>query len=99
MVMTLSSTFSLRFSLVGAGLLLSLAVTPAPAAAQAMSAEQACTPDVFRLCSEHIPDRARITACLHAKRRALGPDCRRVFADRKPAKIGKGKKKKGARRS
>jgi hypothetical protein len=97
-VMTLSTACFPRLALPLAGLLLSLLVASAPAAAQGMSAEQACTPDVFRLCSEHIPDRGRITACLHAKRRALGPDCRRVFADAKPARAAKTKKKKARRR-
>src|SRR3954452_17941556 len=89
--MTLSAASFPRVSLVVACLLLGVAATSAPAAAQAMSAEQACTPDVFRLCSGHIPDRARSAACLPAKRRARAPDCRRVSADPKPAKIGTGK--------
>ena len=47
-----------------------------------IDARRACTPDVFRLCSEYIPNREQITACLHAKRRSLSPDCRMVFSGR-----------------
>jgi hypothetical protein len=37
--------------------------------------EQACTPDAMRLCSEFIPDRAKITACMMHKRRELSETC------------------------
>ena len=40
---------------------------------------RACKPDVFRLCSDYIPDRDKITACLKAHRKQLSPDCRAVF--------------------
>ncbi len=40
----------------------------------------ACTPDVFRLCKDFIPDHARITACLQRHRRMLSHDCRIVFS-------------------
>jgi len=42
-----------------------------------------CTPDVMRLCSAEIPDRARIIACMHRQRASLSPECRSVFG--KPA--------------
>lgn len=42
-------------------------------------ARRACTPDVFRLCSEFIPDATKITACLKAKRDQLSPACGKVF--------------------
>ncbi len=45
---------------------------------------RACTPDVFRLCGEFIPDATRITVCLQRKVRLLSPDCRVVFT--RPAK-------------
>ncbi len=53
-----------------------------PAFAQSHSAEDeaACTPDVMRLCSEYIPNREAIVACLVQKKREMSPDCSRVFA-------------------
>jgi hypothetical protein len=39
----------------------------------------ACTPDVFRLCGEQIPDTNRIVACLRQNTPALSDDCRAVF--------------------
>jgi hypothetical protein len=62
---------------VTAGLLTMLAVTAGstPALAQAADAADKCTPDVMRLCSEHIPDADRIVACLKAKRRQLSAPC------------------------
>ena len=37
--------------------------------------QQACTPDAMRLCSEFIPDRAKITACMMRNRRQLSEAC------------------------
>ncbi len=42
--------------------------------------QEACTPDVYRLCQAHIPDRDRIVACLRANRHKLSPACRKVFS-------------------
>jgi hypothetical protein len=39
----------------------------------------ACTPDVFRLCGEHIPDSNRIVACLKQNTPQLSGPCRAVF--------------------
>jgi hypothetical protein len=39
-------------------------------------AQQACTPDAMRLCSEFIPDVAKVTACMMAKRSQLSEACR-----------------------
>ena len=36
--------------------------------------QQACTPDAMRLCSEFIPDVAKITACMKAKHAQLSAD-------------------------
>jgi len=41
--------------------------------------EQACTGDAFRLCSAEIPDVARVTACMAAKKSQLSPGCRAQF--------------------
>ena len=38
--------------------------------------QQACTPDAMRLCSEFIPDVAKITACMKAKHAQLSAACR-----------------------
>jgi hypothetical protein len=40
------------------------------------AARQACTPDAMRLCSDVIPDVARVTACMKAKYRQLSQPCR-----------------------
>jgi hypothetical protein len=38
--------------------------------------QQACTPDAMRLCSQFIPDVAKITACMNAKHSQLSSTCR-----------------------
>jgi hypothetical protein len=43
--------------------------------AQAPDAEERCTPDVMRLCSEFQHDRDQIVKCLKAKRRQLSASC------------------------
>jgi hypothetical protein len=40
------------------------------------AARQACTPDAMRLCSDVIPDVARVTACMKAKSAQLSQACR-----------------------
>jgi hypothetical protein len=42
--------------------------------------EAACTPDVMRLCQEHVPNRQAIIACMVAKKSELGPECFAVFS-------------------
>jgi hypothetical protein len=37
--------------------------------------QQACTPDAMRLCSEFIPDVAKITACMKRKHAQLSAAC------------------------
>lgn len=39
----------------------------------------ACTGDVFRLCSSEIPNVDRIVACLKSKKASLSSACRSVF--------------------
>jgi paraquat-inducible protein B len=41
--------------------------------------QMACTPDVWRLCSEQVPDVGRITACLRQNTPQLSNNCRAVF--------------------
>ncbi len=45
-------------------------------------AQQACTPDAFRLCGQFIPDVGKITACLTRQKAQLSPECHKVFAGR-----------------
>jgi hypothetical protein len=58
--------------------LVCLAVGPAAAqgAPGQVDVRQACTPDAMRLCSDTIPDVAKTTACMKAKRAQLTPECR-----------------------
>ncbi|MBR0696874.1 hypothetical protein [Bradyrhizobium lablabi] len=41
--------------------------------------QMACTPDVWRLCGDQIPDVNRIVACLRQNRPQLSNNCRAVF--------------------
>ena len=63
-------------------LLAALLLTPTAAYAQhnGTQAEQdACTPDVFRLCQDFIPDEGAIVACLKTKRPQLSSACGSVM--------------------
>ena len=42
--------------------------------------QAACTPDVYRLCAQEIPDEDDIVACLIRKKRQLSPACFQVFS-------------------
>jgi hypothetical protein len=44
-----------------------------------MDQQMACTPDVWRLCFDRIPDVGRITACLRQNTAQLSGACRAVF--------------------
>ena len=41
--------------------------------------QMACTPDVWRLCSDQIPDVSRIVSCLRQNTPQLSNGCRAVF--------------------
>src|ERR1700742_4980832 len=41
--------------------------------------QMACTPDVWRLCSDQIPDVSRIVSCLQQNTPNLSSGCRAVF--------------------
>jgi hypothetical protein len=41
--------------------------------------QMACTPDVWRLCSDQIPDTGRIVSCLRQNTPNLSNGCRAVF--------------------
>jgi hypothetical protein len=42
--------------------------------------QQACTPDAMRLCADTIPDVAKTTACMKAKRAQVSKECRVAMA-------------------
>jgi hypothetical protein len=69
----------LRLAISTAGII----ATQAPAFAQeyrgTFEQQMACTPDVFRLCGEMIPDTNRIVVCLRANTPQLSGPCRAVF--------------------
>ena len=44
--------------------------------------QQACTPDVYRLCGQFIPNADRITICLKENRAQLQKPCHDVFFKR-----------------
>jgi hypothetical protein len=76
----------MRVNLTALGLAISMGcVTAAPNAVLSeeyrgtLEQQLACTPDVFRLCGEQIPDTNRIVACLRQNTPQLSGSCRAVF--------------------
>jgi hypothetical protein len=68
-------------SMLGGGGMAGTGGAPATAVPQVSdAARQACTPDVFRLCSNYIPNVGRITACMKAKYPQLSAPCRDAMA-------------------
>jgi hypothetical protein len=57
-------------------LFVALATVTGTTPTRAQSAADLCTPDVMRLCQDHIPDADKIVACLKAKGRQVSSDCR-----------------------
>jgi len=55
---------------------------PLPAFAQSQAEQEACTPDVMRLCQQAIPDARRVVACLVRSKLQLSPACSRVVRAR-----------------
>jgi hypothetical protein len=55
--------------------------------------QMACTPDVWRLCSDQVPDVGRIVACLRQNTPQLSNNCRAVFESQanaqKPPPVGR----------
>jgi Cysteine rich repeat len=64
-----------------AGLLLSIAAGSSANAQYRGTPEmqQACTPDVMRLCNDDVPDVDKIVACMKRNRANLSPACGAVF--------------------
>ena len=86
--------FRLRTISIVALLALGSSATAAGAEPSA-SDQEACTPDVFRVCSSAIPTESAIVACLNANVAQLSPQCRAVIDPPHPA----AKHKRRARRS
>jgi hypothetical protein len=53
---------------------------PYDRSATSQEEQQACEPDVYRLCNDYVPDVDRIVACLNVNKRALSPACRAVMS-------------------
>jgi hypothetical protein len=69
------------------GLFGAAALAPAPALAEVSAqVQQACTPDVFRLCNAFVPDVAKITACMNRNRSQVSAACRDAIH---PPHVGK----------
>jgi hypothetical protein len=60
-----------------------VALAMSSARAETAAQREACKPDVFRFCSEFIPNHAAIVACLERNSDHLSSACRAVF-DSKP---------------
>jgi hypothetical protein len=72
-----------------------------PAAAEYRGTEeqrQACTSDVFRLCSAYIPDVSSIVTCMKARRSQLSPGCRAAFVPGGSTRTAKASHRDGAER-
>ena len=57
--------------------------------------QMACTPDVWRLCGDAVPDVSRIVACLRQNTPQLSSNCRAVFetsAEQQQANRGPGQR-------
>ncbi|MBA7478493.1 MAG: hypothetical protein DI543_26175 [Bradyrhizobium icense] len=56
-----------------------MALSASPGLTFSSEAQQMCTGDAMRLCSNEVPDIPRITACMHRKRAQISPGCRAVM--------------------
>ena len=65
--------------IIGAALIVFTLGGGAALAQSTMAQQDACRPDVFRLCGNYIPDVSRIVACLHGNEARLSEACREVM--------------------
>ena len=68
-----------------------IALSASSGLAFSSEAQQMCTGDAMRLCSNEIPDIPRIAACMHRKRAQISPGCRAVM-DREVAAARKARR-------
>ena len=74
--------------IIGAALIV-FTLSGGAALAQATMAQQdACRPDVFRLCGSYIPDVGQIVACLRGNEARLSEACHQVMFAEQPASQG-----------
>ncbi len=87
--MTFSKTLQLALTLAIA--LPAVAFSASAGLSFSSEAQQMCTGDAMRLCSNEIPDIPRIAACMHRKRAQISPGCRAVM-DREVAAARKARR-------
>ena len=97
--MKTARSWKMPITLAGAGLL-ALSIWASPAAAQRSDdmrggGQHPCTSDAQRLCSDAIPDRAKVASCLFKHQSQLAPACRTAMGG---GKASVGKKAKGKRK-
>ncbi len=68
-----------------------ITLSASPGLAFSSEAQQMCSGDAMRLCSNEIPDIPRITACMHRKRAQISPGCRALM-DREVASARKARR-------
>ena len=68
-----------------------IALSASSGLAFSSEAQQMCTGDAMRLCSNEIPDIPRVAACMHRKRAQISPGCRAVM-DREVAAARKARR-------
>jgi hypothetical protein len=90
--------------LAGAGLMLVLSLSPATAQRSddmrpGQGGSHPCAGDAQRLCSQAIPDRAKVASCLSQNRRQLSPACRAEMGGGKGVSRKAKGKRKGKRSS
>jgi hypothetical protein len=82
---------AVQFRINRAGLMAAMALSVSQLAGGAYAytpeQQQACTPDAFRLCGDAIPDVARVTACMIARKSELSPGCRVYFRSPEPVAL------------
>lgn len=80
-----------RLALTFAIAISAIALAPSAGLAFSSEAQQMCTGDAMRLCSNEIPDIPRVAACMHRKRAQISPGCRAVM-DREVAAARKARR-------
>jgi hypothetical protein len=88
----------LHHALLAAGLVLGLGLSVSPATAQRAdemkNSQNPCVGDAQKICSEFIPDRAKVASCLFKNKSKLTPACRAELGGGGGKKAGKAKKGK-----